>query len=154
MSKKGTTWDQFSEGDFTHLFRRQEKRSLNEVDLLLSRQSFLRKHLGENRAGEIEKDPDFFYNHEKFRIWQAKARFRAFLTTLVVVPTIMTAAIGFKDGAGWARKNRLAAYTLTAGVFAFSWYAHHRAVGYNNQALMEQTYAKNHKMLRNLIIKQ
>ena len=30
----------------------------------------------------------------------------------------------------------------------------HRLVGYNNDVYNEQAYAKNHKMLRNLIIKQ
>lgn len=33
-------------------------------------------------------------------------------------------------------------------------YVFHRIAGYNNLAYNEQAYAKNHKMLRNIIIKQ
>ena len=154
MSKKGTTWEDFREGDLTYLFRKQEKRSLGKVDLLIQRQQYIRKHLGDSIANSIEKDPDLFYNHERFRIWHAQARFRAILTTLVVAPTIFTAANGFRDGAGWARKNRYLSTGIIFGTFVASYYVHHRAVGYNNQACLEQTYAKNHKMLRNKIIKQ
>ena len=66
---KGTTWDQFQAGDLSYLFRKQQNRSLSQVDTLIQRQEYLRNTLGEQKASEIEKDPDFFYNHERFRIW-------------------------------------------------------------------------------------
>ena len=50
MSKRGTTEDQFDNSDVTHLFRRQIKRSLHEVDILLARQESLRKTIGIDRA--------------------------------------------------------------------------------------------------------
>jgi hypothetical protein len=34
---KGTTWDQFGSGDVSYLFRKQNKRTLDEVDILLRR---------------------------------------------------------------------------------------------------------------------
>ena len=34
---KGTTWDQFREDDHTYLFRKQPKRTLDEIDVLLAR---------------------------------------------------------------------------------------------------------------------
>jgi hypothetical protein len=35
--RKGSTWDEFSQGDLSYLFRRQEKRSLDEIDTLFDR---------------------------------------------------------------------------------------------------------------------
>jgi hypothetical protein len=39
------------------------------------------------------------------------------------------------------------------GIYMTYFYVFHRFAGYNNQVYNEQAYAKNHKMLRNLIIK-
>ena len=36
--RKGTTWDEFREIDISHLYRRQDKRSLEEIDTLIARQ--------------------------------------------------------------------------------------------------------------------
>ena len=110
--------------------------------------------IGDEVAREIERDPDLFYNHEKFRIWQAKARFRSLLTTLFVVPTLFTVANGGRNGIGLMGKRRGIATGTTIGVFVVSFWIWHRIVGYSNRAVNEQTYAKNVKMLRNLLIKQ
>lgn len=67
--RKGSTWDEFYSPDVSYLFRRQDKRSLDEIDTLLQRQAYLREKLGKESADAIEQDPDFFYNHDKFRIW-------------------------------------------------------------------------------------
>lgn len=32
---KGRTWEEFKEYDMSHLFRKQEKRSLDEIDTLI-----------------------------------------------------------------------------------------------------------------------
>ena len=87
---RGTTWDQFGNkyGDHSHLFRKQDNRSLGEIDLIITRLEHFRRQLGPERTEEIEKNPDLFYNHEKFRIWQAKARFRAILTPLIAFPAV------------------------------------------------------------------
>ncbi len=55
---------------------------------------------------------------------------------------------------GLARKNRVAGFALFAGIYMGSFYVWHRVVGYNSAAYYEQNYAKNVKMLRNIIIRQ
>ena len=99
-------------------------------------------------------EPDLHYNHDKFRIWQAQARFRALLTSLVAFPAVTTILAGGRDGMGLAKKNRGAGFALFAGIYMGSFYVWHRIVGYNSAAYYEQNYAKNVKMLRNIIIRQ
>ncbi len=102
---RGTTEEQFRDGDISHLFRKQNNRSLDEVDQLLQRQEYLRQQLGDEKADQIEKTPDLFYNHDKFRQWQAKARFRAAIATLITVPVLSTVANGGKNGAALLKKH-------------------------------------------------
>ena len=153
-TKHGVTLDQFGPGDLTYLFRTQYNRSLTEIDTLLQRQAFIRTKLGEQKASAIEKEPDLHYNHERFRIWQAQARFRALLTTAVAFPALATILAGGRDGMGLARRNRVGGVALFAGIYMGSFYVWHRIVGYNSDAYYEQNYAKNVKMLRNIIIRQ
>ena len=40
---RGSTWDYFPDGDTSHLFRKQNYRSLEEIDVLLYRQIRLRE---------------------------------------------------------------------------------------------------------------
>lgn len=110
--------------------------------------------LGNEKSKEIEESPDLFYNHERFRIWQAKARFRAFVTTFVACPTLFTVLNNNRDGLGFMKRKWFISLPVVIGTYITSFYVWHRIVGYNNQAYLEQTYAKNVKMLRNLIIKQ
>ena len=151
---KGSTWDEFRDIDLTYSYRRQHKRSLEEIDTLIERQQSLKHFIGPERSAEIERDPDLFYNHEKFRIWQAKARFRAFITTLVAVPAVFTVANGGRNGSGLMRRNPTISLAAIVGTYVTTFYLWHRIVGYNKQAQNEQLYAKNVKMLRNLLIKQ
>ena len=114
----------------------------------------LRNLLGAEKADEIEKEPDLFYNHERFRIWQAKARFRAFIAT---IPTVMAASTFLNGGRGgyeMIKRRWPIAVPVVALTYVSYFYVFHRMVGYNNQVHNEQSYAKNFKMLRNLIIKQ
>ncbi len=69
MSKRPVTKDHQDAGDMSYLFRTQEARTLAEIDTLILRQEYLRNKLGDAKANEIEKEPDLFYNHERFRIW-------------------------------------------------------------------------------------
>ena len=152
--KRGVTFGEFPAGDLAYLFRRQYSRSLDEVDTLIRRQEYIKNQLGAEKAAAIEKEPDLFYNHERFRIWQAQARFRALLTTMVAFPAALTILNGGRDGLGFARRNRILAAPLFVGIYASSFFVWHRLVGYNNQSYYEQNYAKNVKMLRNIIIRQ
>ena len=67
--RKGGTWDEIKDYDMNYFFRKQEKRSLDEIDTLLQRQEALKQALGDDISKQIEEDPDLFYNHERFRIW-------------------------------------------------------------------------------------
>jgi len=48
--------------------------------------------VGNEKADQIEINPDDFYNLNKFSQWQAKARFRAVITAGIL--TIATFSIG------------------------------------------------------------
>jgi hypothetical protein len=69
MSKVPVTKEYEKPGELGFLFRTQDARTLAEVDTLLLRQEKLRQLLGNEKADAIEKEPDLFYNHERFRIW-------------------------------------------------------------------------------------
>lgn len=95
-----------------------------------------------------------FYNHERFRIWQAKARFRAFLATIPTIMAVSTVLSGGRGGLELVKRKWPIAVPAVAVTYMTYFYIFHRLVGFNNQVYSEQAYAKNHKMLRNLIIKQ
>ena len=152
MSKRAVTKDH--QVDQSFLFRAQDARTLAEIDILFQRQQKLRQLLGEERAEKIELEPDNFYNHDSFRIWQAQARFRAFVAT---IPTIMVASSflnGGRGGIDLIRKRWPIAIPAIAGTYAAFFFIFHRIAGFSNQVYNEQAYAKNHKMLRNIIIRQ
>jgi hypothetical protein len=69
------------------------------------------------------------------------------------MPLFCLTANGWKDGRAWSRRNWRITVPLTLLTYTVSFYAWHRLAGYNNEAYLEQNYAKNSKMLRNLIIK-
>ena len=62
------------------MFRRQEPRTLEDIDALIQRMQQLKQQIGE-RSAEIEKQPELFMDGEKFRIWHAEARWNAFWFT-------------------------------------------------------------------------
>lgn len=110
--------------------------------------------MGEEKAREIEENPDNFYNLDKFRIWRAKARFNAILSTLVAVPAVSTILNGNRNGIGLMRGNKVVTGVSTVLFYCASYYVFLRKAGFTNEVFMEQTYARNHKMLRNAIIQQ
>jgi hypothetical protein len=70
------------------------------------------------------------------------------------VPAFFTVANGGRDGIGLMRRSK--ALSIPAIIFTYmvTYYTWHRVVGYSKDVALEQTYAKNHKMLRNMLIKQ
>ena len=88
-------------GDLGQLFRTQEPRTMEQVDLLLQRQEVLRKLVGEERSAEIRKAPELFADADEFRIYHAKSRFRATFTTIgaaMVASSVGAQMLGFKSG--------------------------------------------------------
>ena len=84
---------------------------------------------------------------------QAKARFRAALATVPTVMAVSTYINGGSDGYGLIKRKWPLAIPAIIFTYCGYFYAIHRQVGYNNQTYYEQAYAKNVKMLRNLIIR-
>ena len=62
-------------------WRRQEPRSLHDIDQLAQRAAQLRLHIGLERADHIERNPELFADGEMFRIYHAKARTRCIVFT-------------------------------------------------------------------------
>ena len=154
MSKVPITKDYQRPGDLSFSFRAQDARTLAEIDTLLLRQQKLRQLLGDEKADAIEKEPDLFYNHERFRIWQAQARFRALIATIPTVIAVSTYLNGGRGGLDLIKRRYPISVPAIIGTYVAFFSVIHRLVGYNNQVYNEQAYAKNHKMLRNVIIRQ
>ena len=55
-------------------WRRQEPRTLEDIDQLVQRMQQLRLTIGLERATHIESQPELFSDGEKFRIFHAEAR--------------------------------------------------------------------------------
>ena len=153
MSKRPVTNDYHEPGDISYIFRHQNPRTLDEIDVLLHRQEKIKQRLGEEKAAQIEKQPELFYDHERFRIMQAKARFRAAIATVPTVIAVSTYLNGGRDGYGLIKRKWPLAIPAIIFTYCSYFYVIHRQVGYNNQTYYEQAYAKNVKMLRNLIIR-
>ena len=62
-------------------WRKQEPRSLEDIDQLAQRQAQLRLHIGLERASYIESHPELFADGEKFRISHSKARLNCVVFT-------------------------------------------------------------------------
>lgn len=69
-------------GDLGYWFRMQDPRSMDQIDDLLARQEQLARSVGTEKALEIRNCPELFADAETFRIYHAKARFRATFTTV------------------------------------------------------------------------
>ena len=72
-------------GDLGYSWRMQDPRSLDDIDLLIQRKEQLREALGAEIAGEVLACPENFADADAFRIYHAKARFRATMSTALVV---------------------------------------------------------------------
>ena len=72
----------------------------------------------------------------------------------MVFPTVTTLLAGGRGGYQWSGAHKVRATGLFAAIFVSSFWGWHRIVGYNKTVKMEQEYAKNQKMLRNIIIRQ
>ena len=90
------------------------------------------KKLGHDKAKEIRENPDLFYNHERFRIWHAKARFRATLSTIIAVPAISTVLNGNRNGVTFMTRNWFLTIPLALGVWSSSYFVFNRLGGYTN----------------------
>mmetsp|Transcript_11622 Transcript_11622/g.15753 ORF Transcript_11622/g.15753 Transcript_11622/m.15753 type:complete len:96 (-) Transcript_11622:333-620(-) len=64
-------------------WRRQEPRTLDDIDVLVQRMQQLRLTIGLERAALIESQPELFSDGEIFRIYHAEARWNSVFFTLL-----------------------------------------------------------------------
>ncbi len=146
---------QATRGDLGYSWRGQEPRSIEDIDFLLQRQEQLRKLLGPEMAATVAASPEDFADADAFRIYHAKARFRATLTTVAAyigVSSIAAPMLGFSSGSALVRAHRLIAVPATIGTFCTSYFFWNRVIGWNHLQRNQYLFAKNIRMLRNLQI--
>ena len=131
-NKRPVTRAYHEDGDLSYWFRTQDARTMAEIDTLLQRQHLLKSLLGAEKASEIEKEPDLFYNHERFRIWQAQARFRAFIATIPTMMVVSTFLNGGRGGLDLIKRRWPIAVPAIAATYVSYFFVFHRLVGYNN----------------------
>ena len=95
-----------------------------------------------------------FYNHERYRIYQHKAIFRSILSSIFVLPLVFNVMNGGSKGIDFVRRKPLIAGPLSLVYFTVNFYIWNRVVGFRSEDYMCHIYAKNHKMLRNILIQQ
>lgn len=89
---------QATRGDLGYSWRGQEPRTIEDIDFLLQRQEQLRQLLGPEMAATVAASPELYADADAFRIYHAKARFRATLTTLAAyigVSSVAAPMLGF-----------------------------------------------------------
>ena len=132
MSKKPVTSGNQEAGDISFLFRTQNPRTLDEIDILLQRKEKMREKLGNEKANEIDKQPELFYDSERFNIMMKKARFRAFVATIPTTMAISTFLNGSRDGLGLIKRHWYIAVPAIASTYCVFFTIFHRQVGYSN----------------------
>ena len=139
------------------MWRTQEPRTLEDIDLLIQRQEQLRRLVGEDKAKEIAAKPENFADADAFRIFHAKARFRATVTTVVAAVAVSSVAapkLGYSSGVRLLKANSVLTLPALVGTWCTSYMIWNRVVGWNSQQRNEWLFAKNIRMLRNIQIRQ
>ena len=138
-------------------FRRQEPRSLDDIDELAQRQQQLRLAIGLERAADIERHPEQCADGEKFRIYHADARWNAFFFTIAFYVGGVGAAETLAPHLqvrSLMRKYAILPVISSVGVYLVSYQIFHYAAGFDSMLWNEYQYAKMVRQLRNVQIKQ
>ena len=111
-------------GDLGYWFRMQDPRSMDQVDDLLARKEQLAKSVGEEKALEIRNCPELFADAEKFRIFHAKARFRATFTSIgafMVGSSVAAPMLGLENGSQLIRRYGMLAVPAFVGTWVVTY---------------------------------
>ena len=79
--------------------------------------------------------------------------FWSLVSSAIGVPTIFTILNGGRGGRDWARRNLGAAILVGVFYYGVNFKLLNYAKGFRNDDYLCHLYAKNHKMLRNILIK-
>ena len=138
-------------------FRRQEPRSLEDIDELIQRMQQMRLHIGLERAAHIEQQPELFADGEKFRIWHAKARMNCIIfTALSYVGGIgaLNMFMPHLKASQMVKQYRPLVLLGCAGYAAVTYQIFSRLAGFDATMWSEYNYAKMIRQMRNVQIKQ
>ena len=130
---------------------------MHEVDELLAQKAWLRSQLTDERAKQIEASPEDIADADAFRIYHAKARFRATVTTLGVLVGGSSVAAHYSgladNGRQLLRRYKPFVPAALAATWLVSYKIHHYGAGFTHQEDCELKYARAVRMMRNLQIK-
>ena len=138
-------------------FRRQEPRSMDDIDELFQRQQQLRLYLGLERADYIEKHVELFADGEKFRIYHDQARWNTFWFMIASYVGGIGAANMFAPQINVRGLMKAYPPVFIAGGIGYgmvSYHIFHKLAGFDVRNWREFSYAKMCRMLRNVQIKQ
>ena len=141
-------------GDMGHWWRTQSSRSMDQLDDLVQYKLNFGKQLGDEKCKEIEADTNLYADADQFRIYHAKGRFRGTICAAVSTAAMFTVMNGGRNGIALMGKQP----ALAAAAFVGNWIVFYqfwsRWAGYNSQKYNEFQYARVHKMLRNIQVRQ
>ena len=139
------------------VFRRQEPRSMDDIDKLIQRQQQLRLAIGLERAAYIEQNPELFSDGEKFRIFHAEARWNAFFFTIAAYVGGIGALNMFMpqlQASKMIKQFKPVVAVGCVGFYVLSYQVFSRVAGFDPNNWNEYNYAKSVRMMRNVQIKQ
>ena len=139
------------------MFRKQEARTLDDIDQLLQRQQQLRLNIGLERADYIEKNVELFADGEKFRIFHAEARWNAFFFTVFSYIGGVGALNMFMPhlkASQHIKKYQLPVWAAAGVYYLVSYQVFSFTAGFRNENWKEYNYAKLCRQMRNVQIQQ
>ena len=141
-------------GDLGFAWRMPGRRSLDQLDNLHQYKLNIASKLGAEKSKEIEDNLDLFADADQFRIYHAKGRFRGIISASIFTCAFFTIQNGGRNGKKAMGANPLLASLVFGGSLVTFYTLWSRYAGFTNQKYNEFQYARVHKMLRNIQVKQ
>ena len=141
-------------GDLGFAWRMQGRRSMDQLDNLHQYKLNIAGKLGGEKSKVIEDNLDLYADADQFRIYHAKGRFRGVISAAIFTSAFFTISNGGRNGQRAMGANPLLASVLFGGSLVTFYTLWSRYAGFTNQKYNEFQYARVHKMLRNIQVKQ
>ena len=141
-------------GDLGFAWRMQGSRSMNQLDNLHQYKLSIGSKLSPEQALHIEQNLDLFADADQFRIYHAKGRFRGLISAGIFTSVFFTLQNGGRNGKKAMGANPLLATLVFGGSLVTFYNLWSRYAGFTSQKYNEFQYARVHKMLRNIQVKQ
>ena len=141
-------------GDLGFAWRMQGKRSMDQLDNLHQYKLSIGGKLDEDKRAHIEGNLDLYADADQFRIHHAKGRFRGIISATIFTSVFFNISNGGRNGKKAMGANPLLASLIFGGSLVTFYTLWSRYAGFTNQKYNEFQYARVHKMLRNIQVKQ